>query len=151
MSHEFIKHLKEDHKKQKEIAAKLIEETNAKTRTSLRQEFWEELYPHLMGEEASVFPFLLKAKEKEVQEDALENLEEHEVAKNALQAFMDCDPKSDVFKAKISVLNELNNHHIKEEEKEALKALAQLCDKECLDDLMKKYEAAEEKAKKKKK
>ncbi len=25
MAHEFIKHLKEDHKKQKEIAAKLIE------------------------------------------------------------------------------------------------------------------------------
>ncbi len=106
---------------------------------------------HFFSTPYSVFPFLLKAKEKEVQEMALESLEEHEVAKNALQAFMDCDPKSDVFKAKISVLNELNNHHIKEEEKDALKSLVQLCDKECLDDLMKKYEAAEEKAKKKKK
>lgn len=146
--HEFIAHLKEDHNKQKEIGEKMIAATAAKQRETLRQQFWEALYPHVVGEEASIFSYLQETKEKELQELALEMLEEHAVAKYALKEFMKCDVKSDTFKAKASVLDELNRHHIEEEEKEAFKSLVKVCDAECLDALMKKYEAAEEKAKK---
>ena len=147
MPHEFIRHLKEDHKKQKDISKKMIEATDPKEREKLRKEFHEELLPHIIGEEHSIFPFLVKSTDTEAHEHGLVSLEEHVVAKNGLKEFMKCDATSDVFKAKAKVLDELNRHHTEEEEKEDFTKLAKLCDKACLDKLFALYEAAEEKAK----
>lgn len=147
MPHEFLRHLKEDHKKQMELSKQMIAATDPQQREQLRKEFYESLYPHVVGEEHSMFPFLVKSGETDSKEHALVSLEEHIVAKNSLKEFMKCDPSSDTFKAKAQVLDTLNNHHIQEEEKIDMMALSKLCTKECLDDLFKKYEAAEEKAK----
>lgn len=149
MPHEFLRHLKEDHKKQMQISKQMVAASDPKQREQLRHEFYEAFYPHIIGEEQSMFPFLIKSQQMEAKEHGLVSLEEHTVAKNALKEFMKCDPASDVFKAKAHVLDELNNHHIQEEEKIDMMALSKLCTKECLDDLFKKYEAAEEKAKSK--
>lgn len=150
MAHEFIKHLKKDHDEQKDLAKKLAEATDPAQRTQLRQKFWESLYPHIIGEEHSVFPVLKGAKEEETREQAYEALEEHAGAKHALAGLMACDPKAPEFKAKVKVLDEMNHHHIEEEEGESFPALEKMCDKKKLDELYKQYEAAEEKAKKEK-
>ncbi len=147
MQHEFLNHLKEDHVKQKELSKKLIGATDPKMREELRQQFHDELLPHILGEEASIFPFLVECKDPKAHEHALVSLEEHAVAKNALKDFMKCSPGDDTFKAKIKVLDELNKHHIEEEEKDDFGALTKQCDKACLDKLYEQYEKAEEKAK----
>ncbi len=118
--HPFLKHLKEDHEKQKALGKKLSETTDPAERAKLRQEFHDELYPHMIGEEASIFERLKQADSEEVRDDALEGLQEHHVGKIVLRELMELKTDSDIFKAKAKVLDELNRHHIQEEEEDIL-------------------------------
>ena len=151
MPHEFIQHQKEDHNKQLQLADRLCKASSSQEREKLRKEFWQELYPHVIGEEKSMYKVLTKAKDKMVREHALESLEEHKVAKYALAQFMKCSLEGDVFQAKASVLKELNKHHTQEEEEQSLKDLEKMCDAKQLDEIFAQYEKAEKEAKKSKK
>lgn len=145
--HKFLLHLKKDHKEQENLAKKLIETKSPKDRNSLRQQFYNALYPHMVGEEASIFQLLTKAEDENVRDDGLESLQEHHVGKFLLQELMELDTQSEVFKAKTKVLDELNRHHIKEEEKDIFGHLKKMCDDNQMDKLFEKYEKAEEGAK----
>jgi len=145
--HEFLKHLKEDHKEQKRLGKELIGAGDSKERKRLRKQFHESLYPHVIGEEVSIFKRLSKTDDDEVREDGLEGLQEHHVAKILLAELMDLDPEDKIFKAKTKVLDELNRHHIKEEEGKIFDHLQKLCKDEELDSLFEQYEKGEEKAK----
>ncbi len=145
--HQFLKHLREDHEEQKTLGKQLIDAASPEEREKMRQKFYEELYPHMVGEEASMFKRLKDAEDEEIRADALENLQEHHVAKVVLRELMDLETDSEVFKAKAKVLDELNRHHLEEEEKEAFKHLQKLCSDQELSELFEQYEQAEEKAK----
>ncbi len=145
--HRFLQHIRKDHQEQKKLAEKMIEATSPEARGNLRQQFYNALYPHMVGEEASIFKFLSRVKEQEVRDDSLEGLQEHHVGKIILCELMKLNTKSDVFKAKAKVLDELNRHHIEEEEKDIFTHLQKLCDNNHLDQLFDSYEKAEEKAK----
>ncbi len=145
--HPFLKHLREDHEEQKKLGKQLIDASSPEEREKMRQKFYEELYPHMVGEEASMFKRLKGADDEEIRGDALENLQEHHVAKIVLRELMDLETDSEVFKAKAKVLDELNRHHLEEEEKEAFKHLQKLCSDQELSELFEQYEQAEEKAK----
>ncbi len=144
--HPFLKHLKEDHEKQKALGKKLSETTDPAERAKLRQEFHDELYPHMIGEEASIFKRLKQADSEEVRDDALEGLQEHHVGKIVLRELMELKTDSDIFKAKAKVLDELNRHHIQEEEEDIFQHLQNVCSKEELSRLFEQYEKAEENA-----
>ena len=145
--HPFLKHLRKDHEEQKTLGRQLIGASSPEEREKMRQKFYAELYPHMVGEEASMFKRLKDAEEEEIRADALENLQEHHVAKVVLRELMDLETDSEVFKAKAKVLDELNRHHLEEEEKEAFAHLQKLCSDEELSNLFEQYEQAEEKAK----
>ena len=145
--HRFLQHIRKDHQEQKRLAEKMIEATSQEDRRNLRQQFYNSLYPHMVGEEASIFKFLSKAKEQEIRDDSLEGLQEHHVGKIILGELMELNTQRDVFKAKAKVLDELNRHHIEEEEKDIFAHLQKLCDDDHLDQLFESYEKAEEKAK----
>lgn len=144
--HAFIEHLKEDHEKQKQLGEQLVAATDPAERDRLRKAFYKELYPHMMGEEASLFPRLKQADGGEDVFQAKEGLQEHHVARMVLRELMELNLDSDVFAAKAKVLDEINRHHIEEEEEESMARLVELCGKEELDSLFKKYEEAEEAA-----
>ena len=145
--HEFLKHLKENHDKQKKIGERL-KEAEPSEREALRQKFFMELYPHVLGEETSIFPRLIKSDHEEAVEDAHEALQEHHVAKLLLRELMEMQTDSPEFKAKAAVLDELNRHHIEEEEVGIFDHLKKLCDDKEMTALFEVYEKAEEKAKK---
>jgi len=145
--HEFLKHLRKDHDEQKSLGKRMVAAKTSEERKQLREKFHESLYPHMIGEEASIFPKLIGADDEEAKDDGQEGVQEHHVAKLVLRELMDLDPGSDIFKAKAKVLDELNRHHIEEEEGDVFKHLNNLCDEKELDQLFKKYESAEEKAK----
>ncbi|HKJ63832.1 MAG TPA: hemerythrin domain-containing protein [Desulfopila sp.] len=145
--HEFLKHLRQDHEEQKALGKKLISATNAAEREELRTKFHASLYPHMVGEEASMFQFLSQAQDEEARDDGLEALQEHHVAKIVLRELMALDLDSEVFKAKATVLDELNRHHIEEEEEDVFSHLQKLCDEQKLGELFQAYEEAEEQAK----
>ncbi len=144
--HKFLKHLRKDHNEQKSIGKKLIDATQPEEREKLRRQFHEALLPHMVGEEASIFAILKKCDNTEARDDGLEGLQEHHVAKLVLRELMDLELDSDIFKAKASVLDELNRHHIEEEESVVFGHLNKLCDTAKLDHLFTKYEEAEEKS-----
>lgn len=145
--HEFLEHLRKDHEEQKNLGKKLSEAKDPDERESLRQRFYESLHPHIIGEEASIFPRLKESDDEEARDDGLEGLQEHHVAKLVLRELMDLEPDSDIFKAKAKVLDELNRHHIEEEEKDVFRHLKKLCSDEEMDKLFQQYEKAEEGAK----
>lgn len=145
--HEFLKHLREDHDKQKKLGKQLVEAKDPQERDQLRKQFHDELYPHMIAEEASMFRLLKDSEDDEARDDGLEGIQEHHVAKIVLRELMDMDTDSEVFKAKAKVLDELNRHHIDEEEDDVFKHLKKLDDAK-LDSLFEQYEKAEEDARK---
>ncbi|MBM9604928.1 hemerythrin domain-containing protein [Desulfopila inferna] len=142
--HKFLLHLREDHQEQKELGRKLVEAKSSEDRQKLRQQFYSALYPHMVGEEASMFKLLSEADDEEVKDDALEGLQEHHVAKIILREIMEIDTQSAIFKAKAKVLDEINRHHIEEEEEDVFGHLKKMCSEDQMDELFEKYEKAED-------
>ena len=142
MTHPYIEHLLEDHEKQRTLEDKLV---NAKTnadKEKYRKELYDALRPHLEGEDASIFKFLV-AKGGEAKAGALEAMQEHHLDRVLLGELMDLDLEDEIFTAKAKVLREVNNHHLEEEEEEHFPRLESLADKEELDTLFEAYENAE--------
>lgn len=146
MAHAFIEHLKKDHEKQREIGKKLREAKGAQEREKLRQQMYEALYPHLEGEEASIFDYMKKAGGK-AREEALKATQEHHVDEMVLRELMDLDLDDEVFSAKAYVLDEFNRHHVDDEESTHFPMLEEMADNAKMDSLFERYEKAEEAAK----
>ncbi len=148
MAHEFIKHLKEDHEKQRELGKELQQAKDPKKREKLRQQMHEELNPHVEGEEASIFDYMKKTG-GQAHEEALKAIQEHHIAKIVMNELMNLSLESEVFEAKAYVLDELNTHHMDEEEETHFPLLEEIADKGQIDELFELYEETEEEVEKK--
>ena len=146
MAHKFIEHLSKDHDKQRRLGKQLRKVKDPDERKALRQKFHEALYPHMVGEEASIFEFLTSAQGK-AREEALKALQEHYVGKTVLRELMDLTPDSEVFNAKAYVLDEMNRHHMQEEEKTHFPMIEEMASQDKMDRLFESYKSAEEEAK----
>jgi hemerythrin-like domain-containing protein len=89
----------------------------------------------------------MSSAEGEAREEALKALQEHHVGKVLLRELMDLEPDGDIFKAKAYVLDEVNRHHMDEEEKTHFPMLQKMTKNEKLDELFKRYKKAEKEAK----
>lgn len=100
-----------------------------------------ELAIHADIEEQLVYP-LLRTRDEENEDDVLEALEEHHVAKTTLRELelMSCDEER--FEAKLTVLQENVLHHIKEEEKTLFPRMRKLLTKGELETLAERLEEA---------
>lgn len=145
--HDFIKHLKKDHAEQKELGEKLVNAKSPAEREKLRKQFYTEVYPHMVGEEASIFLRLKKAENDESVFHAQEALQEHHIGKIVMKELLELNPDSEIFSAKAKVLDEINRHHVDEEEEESMVSLQKMCSDEELSALFEAYEKAEDEAK----
>src|SRR5689334_6334769 len=110
--------LKEDHQKVAGILEKLDDTTErgVKTREELFARLKSELEIHAEIEETIFYPEL--EKHDETRDITLEGIEEHRIVKELL-AELDALAKDDeVWTAKMTVLKENVEHHVKEEEGE---------------------------------
>jgi len=148
MAHPFIQHLEKDHEEQRKLGQKLKEAKGAEEREKLRQQFHEALLPHVEGEEASIFDYMQDAGGK-AREEAMKAVQEHHVAELVLKELMSLSLEREVFSAKAYVLDELNRHHMEEEETTHFPMLEEMASKEKIDQLFEQYKKAEEAAKKK--
>ena len=142
MTHPYIEHLLKDHQKQRALEDKLVEARASADKEKYRQELYKALRPHIEGEDASIFKFLV-GKGGQAKAAALEAMQEHHLDKILLREMMELDVEDEVFTAKAKVLREINNHHLEEEEQEHFPRLESLASKEELDELFEAYEAAE--------
>jgi iron-sulfur cluster repair protein YtfE (RIC family) len=146
VAHKFIEHLKKDHEKQRDVGKKLRTAESPEERERLRKKMHEALYPHMEGEEASIFDYMSDGEGK-AREEALKAVQEHHVGRVLLRELMDLEPDGDTFKAKSYVLDEMNRHHMDEEEKTHFPMLQDMASDEKIDELFDRYKKAEKKAK----
>lgn len=136
--------LKEDHKKVKKMLTELTETTNraTKTRVKLVEDINKEIQIHTTLEEEIFYPAFKDSAEK-VDDEAMyfEALEEHRAAGElVLPDLSKTDPGSSQFAGRAKVLQELIEHHIKDEEKEMFPRARKLLDKSTIEELGKRME-----------
>ncbi|HUQ40460.1 MAG TPA: hemerythrin domain-containing protein [Acidimicrobiales bacterium] len=109
--------LKQDHKTVKGLFRQ-FEKAGDNAKAKKRQivdKIIEELSIHAAIEEQYFYPAVREAIE-EAEDDVLEGLEEHHVAKWTLHELVTMDPSEERFDAKVTVLIEMVEHHADEEE-----------------------------------
>jgi hemerythrin-like domain-containing protein len=108
--------IESDHEKVKDILNKLQDtgERAAKTREKLLKELQEGLVPHMYAEENYFYQLVMD--ESGETEPLYEAIEEHRVAKLSLADLGKTGLEDPRWPAKLTVLKELIEHHIEEEE-----------------------------------
>jgi len=88
----------------------------------------EELAHHMVIEEDIFYPAVRELDTKKTDQMIPEAIGEHHVVKLVLKEILRVDPEDERFEAKMTVLEELIEHHVEEEEKEMFKAAEKLGD-----------------------
>jgi hemerythrin-like domain-containing protein len=130
-----IELLKADHEKVSEIFEKLEDttESDEKTRTELFTKLKQERDLHAHIEETIFYPVLKKA--EETRDITMEGIQEHHVVKVLLGELNSMKAGSEVWTAKLKVLQENVEHHVEEEEDDMFKSARQVLSKERLEEL----------------
>lgn len=129
--------LKKQHREVATLFRKALKSEKQKEKTQLVGEIAEKLALHASLEEEIFYPaFREEAGETQKVEDAvLEAYEEHHVVKFLLEEITDADPKAESYDAKLTVLKEIVEHHVEEEEQEMFPAAEKKLGKERLEEL----------------
>jgi hemerythrin superfamily protein len=132
--------LKKQHKEVKALFKKMEKAENARERRSLMDEIASALEAHTVIEEEMFYPAVRELESKKAHEMVDEAFEEHHVVKLVLKELPTVDPDDERFEAKMTVLSELVEHHVEEEEGEMFKLAKKLGEDE-LEDLGERMEA----------
>jgi hemerythrin superfamily protein len=137
--------LKKQHKDVRSLFEEVLEVEDPESRRQLCERIGQELLVHTKIEEEIFYPAVRELGDKG-EEMVLEAFEEHHVVDLVLAELPQVDPEDERFHAKMTVLQELVDHHAKEEEKEMFK-LAQKLGKTELAELGERMEARAEELK----
>ena len=139
--------LEKDHRKVEDIFEQLEPTTERaeKTREELFARLKMELDIHTQIEETILYPVLKQV--SETREITFEGFEEHAVAKTLLLEMSEMDVTSEVWTAKLKVLQESIEHHVEEEEDEMFPDAREALSQEQIDELGAKLEAAKKELK----
>jgi hemerythrin-like domain-containing protein len=110
--------LKKQHREVKALFKKVEATTAPGQRRRLMEEIASHLKVHTELEEKIYYPAVKTIETKKAEEMVLEAYEEHHVVDLVLAELPKVDPAADTFEAKMTVLKELIEHHVEEEEGE---------------------------------
>jgi hemerythrin-like domain-containing protein len=110
--------LKKQHREVEKLFKAVEKSEDARTRRRLMDEIGEKLKLHTSIEENIFYPAVKAIETKKAEEMVLEAYEEHHVVDLVLAELPKVDPAADTFEAKMTVLKELIEHHVEEEEDE---------------------------------
>jgi hemerythrin superfamily protein len=112
--------LKKQHREVEALFKQVEGTDDTRSRRRLMGEIEEKLKLHTSIEEEIFYPAVkeLEAKVKKAKEMVMEAFEEHHVVDLVLAELPKVDPAADTFEAKMTVLKELVEHHVEEEEEE---------------------------------
>jgi hemerythrin-like domain-containing protein len=116
-----IQLLKKQHREVEALFKKIAKTSSAEQRRAQLDELVSNLKLHMTIEEAIFYPAVQQLPTKKAEEMALEAYEEHAVVKLVLAELPGVDPEDERFDAKMTVLSELIEHHVEEEENEMFK------------------------------
>jgi len=132
--------LEKQHRKVEGILKKL--ESGKSDTSALLRELADDLAAHMAIEQQIFYPAVRSLKKGLV----AESFEEHAIAELALKRLLATSPTADSFKAKVTTLKELIEHHVEEEEEELFPSVEKKIDEEALENLGKRMKAAFEAA-----
>jgi iron-sulfur cluster repair protein YtfE (RIC family) len=132
--------LKKQHRDVKALFRR-AKKAEAGERRDIMDEISEQLSHHMEIEEEIFYPAVRAIGTKKTDEMIPEAYEEHHVVKLVLNELPNVDPEDERFEAKMTVLDELIQHHVDEEEEEMFK-IAQKLGNERLQELGEQMEAA---------
>jgi hemerythrin-like domain-containing protein len=110
--------LKKQHRQVKALFKKVENTENANARRQLMEQIAEELKMHTRIEEEIFYPAVREIGSSKAEEMIDESFEEHHVVDLVLAELPRVDPEDERFEAKMTVLSELVEHHVEEEEGE---------------------------------
>ena len=126
--------LKKQHKEVKGLFKKVDKTEDSRQRRQLMDQIVTALEGHTTIEEEIFYPAVRELETKKAEEMINEAFEEHHVVKLVLAELPKVDPADERFEAKMTVLSELIEHHVEEEETEMFKLAKKIGDDE-LEDL----------------
>jgi hemerythrin superfamily protein len=136
--------LKRDHDQLKQQLTQVLASADGKERSRLFKEFSTDLTAHSRAEEQVLYRALEKSEEGK--SEALEGFVEHEVADRLGEDLGRARAvESDKWTARCTVLQEMLEHHITEEEGEVFKTARKLFDSATLETMAKAFAAAKAK------
>ncbi len=130
-----IDFLLKEHRYQEDLLDQLKATTtkDIARREELYEEFRKELIKHVNIEEEIFYPRIKKIPALEAK--VLEALEEHNICMRLLQELDLKEPDDKLWTAKVAVLRELTNHHVKEEEEDLFPQVQELASEEYLEEM----------------
>jgi hemerythrin superfamily protein len=139
--------LKQDHQTVKKLFREFekAHKNDGAGRDKLAQQIVEELSVHATIEEAIFYP-AIRSKMPELEDEILESLEEHHGVKWTCLELTMMDPSDERFDAKVIVLSEHVNHHVKEEEETWFPKVREKLGRKELGELGEQLEAAKKRA-----
>jgi hemerythrin superfamily protein len=118
--------LKKQHREVKGLFKKMEGTDSPRMRRQLMNEIARSLEGHTLIEEEIFYPAVRGLETQKAEEMVLEAYEEHHVVKLVLAELPRVNPEDERFEAKMTVLAELVEHHVEEEEKEMFKLAQKL-------------------------
>ncbi len=136
---DIIRLILEDHKPLKQLIEIMKDsEKNVLERAAAFEEFAPLLLLHAKPEEESLYVYMKD--HQELREDGYEGETEHSIADRLIEEIQAVEDDEDVWSAKVKVLAELVEHHIKEEEKEMFPEFLETSTVEERDHLGRRYQ-----------
>jgi hemerythrin superfamily protein len=110
--------LEQQHRQVERSFAEALGTEDPKARRAAMEQIIQQLTLHTQLEETIFYPAVQGIDTEKAKDMVLEAYEEHHVVKMILKELPKCDPSADNFEAKMTVLKEMVEHHVEEEEQE---------------------------------
>ena len=141
-----LKDLHQDHQEVSELLERLLNTEEAKERTPLFKEIMTKLLAHSEAEQNVLYKKMEKSDDEETRSFAFEGENEHQIVEQQLKQMSRARNKaSEQWTAQATVLRELVNHHIKEEEGTGFTCAGREFDSEQLEKLGAQFRRQKEK------
>ena len=142
-----LDHIKKEHDGFKKKIADIEAATSAKKK-EIFKELHAEIHGHHEAEEKIVFPMVKEKKDEEAMEVVQEMIEEHRLGSYQFSVLEKTPVENETWDAKFSVLKEVLEHHMEEEESELVPMARKMIPERKLVEIMDKFESVHEEKKK---
>src|SRR5262245_46606345 len=113
-------YLKKQHREVMKLFKEVENTDDARGRKRLMGDIVSHLKVHTTIEEEIFYPAVRQIGTEKAEEEILEAVEEHHVVDLVLAELPQVDPGAETFEAKMTVLKELIQHHVEEEQDEGI-------------------------------
>jgi hemerythrin superfamily protein len=146
MAEGILQDLHNDHQEVSELIEQIMKTEESSERTSMFKELMNMLIAHSHAEQSVLYKKMEKAEDEKARKFAFEGTNEHQLVEQQLQQMSRARNKaSEQWTAQLTVLKELVNHHVKEEESTGFSCARSEFDKEQLEKMGQQFRRQKEK------